>query len=264
MRRIIVACLLTTGVCFQTEAQSRPRILIDATRGSSPWWFRPPGNNPYQGQRLTEYLQRRGDVEALGKPPADRLGPIQRVTITEELLAGRALVLLAGPGIYTDIKTRILDRELYAGEIGAYHEYVTNGGRLLIMLEYMPPGQTDGLAASFGLRFAGASIGDNRIDRFVRHPITRGVRAFDYRVGSGLIGDVPPGATVLGFLSGRTALDLNANRQREAEEPTGAGVFGVLEFGSGVVFFIGDINTLQVLPQPFTDNLFDFLLDRRK
>jgi hypothetical protein len=38
---------------------------------------------------------------------------------------------------------------------------------------------------------------------------------------------------------------------------------GVLEFGRGVVVFLGDVNTLQRVPQPLTDNIYDFLVSSR-
>jgi hypothetical protein len=100
------------------------------------------------------------------------------------------------------------------------------------------------------------------MDRFVSHPITRRVGSLDYMVGSGVIAPSER-MTMLGFLSKSTCLDMNANERKDPEDPGGAGVLGILNHGKGTVVFLGDTNTLQVVPQPLTDNLFKFLLDAR-
>jgi len=35
---------------------------------------------------------------------------------------------------------------------------------------------------------------------------------------------------------------------------------GIVHVGAGKVFFLGDVNGLEAVPQPFADNLFDFML----
>ena len=67
--------------------------------------------------------------------------------------------------------------------------------------------------------------------------------------------------TLLGFLSKRTYLDLDFDRRKDVEEPVGAAVLGVIELGRGVVVLIADGNTLQRVPQPLTENIYNFLLN---
>lgn len=248
-----VFAVLTLLVYAPGQAQRRSsRILIDASRDGGTWWSPVCSwcRGRHQGYNMVRYLRGKGaQVEELA----------EGTVITDELLTGRDVVIRAGSGHYSDISVRILGAEHPAGELAAYRQYVEDGGKLLLLMEYLRPGQRDSLAESFGLQFAGISQGENRIDRFAAHAITRGVKSVSYNVGSGLVMPADH-VTMLGFLSKGTYLDLNSDGRKNAGEPEGAGVLGILEFGRGVVVFLGDVNTLQTLPQPLTDNLFKFLM----
>jgi hypothetical protein len=251
------------------QAQDRPRILIDASRDGGVWWSPQVQNfdarKPHQGKALADFLKsQRADVEELPRSFQFGRASTQSQVVTAELLAGRDLVVRAGVNAdYTDIRMRVLGSEYPAGEVGAYRDYVRRGGRLLLLSDHLWPNQTDAVAESFGIRLAGMSSGENRIDRFVAHPITRNVKSMNYGVGSGLVGTAPTGMTVLGFLSPRTYLDLDRDNGRDASEPAAAGVLGVVEFGKGIVVFMGDVNTLQTVPQPLTRNIYEFLVGSR-
>jgi hypothetical protein len=269
VRTLSVICVVAVVGGFIGQGRERPRILIDASRDGGVWWAPQVGDfdprKPHQGKALADFLRREGaDVEELPRTLHFGSATAPAQVITAELLAPRDLVIRAGVNAnYTDIRMRVLGADFPAGEIGAYREYVGGGGRLLLMSDHLWPKQADPLAESFGIRLAGVSAGENRIVRFVAHPITRNVGSVNYRVGSGLVGAPPAGATVLGFLSPRTYLDLDRDNARDADEPAAAGVLGVLEFGKGVVVFIGDVNTLQTVPQPLTRNIYEFLIDRK-
>ena len=234
--------------------------MIDASKDGGTWWAPQyqEGFNaraPHQGKALADFLRRKGaDVEEL---------PTRTVETTSEQLEGRDLVIRAGVGGNSDVRVSVLGAEYPGGEIGAYRDYVAAGGKLLLLSEYKRPGQVDGLAEAFGIRLAGMSAGDNRIDRFVPHPLTRNVKDVPYLVGSGIAGAASEKLLLLGFLSKRTYLDMNGDRRQNPGEPEGAAVLGVLEFGRGVVVFLGDVNTLQRVPQPLTGNIYDFLVSSR-
>jgi len=269
VRTLSVLCLAAVLGALAAQAQDRPRILIDASRDGGVWWAPQvrdfDARRPHQGKALADFLKRQGaDVEELPRTFQFGRAATRSEVVTAELLSGRDLVVRAGVNAnYTDIRMRVLGADYPAGEIGAYRDYVGGGGRLLLLSDHLWPNQTDAVAESFGIRLAGISTGENRIDRFVTHPITRNVTSMPYRVGSGLVGTALPGMTVLGFLSPRTYLDLDRNNARDPGEPAAAGVLGVVEFGKGLVVFMGDLNTLQTVPQPLTRNIYEFLVGPR-
>jgi hypothetical protein len=48
---------------------------------------------------------------------------------------------------------------------------------------------------------------------------------------------------------------LNATEEAQCGRCSGAGAVGVLEFGKGVIVFMGDVNTRQAVPQALTRNI---------
>ena len=269
VRTLSVLCVAMVVGGLIGQAQDRPRVLIDASRDGGVWWGPQvrefDARKPHQGKALADFLRREGaDVEELPRSFQFGTASTQPQVVTSELLAGRALVVRAGVNAnYADIRTRVLGTDYPAGEIGAYRNYVGGGGKLLLLSDHLWPKQTDALAESFGIRLAGVSTGENRIERFVAHPITRNVGRLNYLVGSGLVGAPTAGVTILGFLSPRTYLDLDRDNARGGDEPVAAGVMGVMEFGKGVIVFMGDVNTLQTVPQPLTRNIYEFLVARK-
>ena len=270
MRTTVAVCLAMALVCVEGQTQPRPRILIDTTKAGGAWWasttlFGTPSLFPdgqYQGEGLVILLRRRGaDVQELRDGSLGQ-GRGRGRGITRELLSPNDLVIRAGAGTGFTRSGIPFDEQPSQADIAAYREYVGGGGKLLLMSQPLRPNLVDDLAESFGVRFMGRNIGENRIERFVPHPITHNVRNVRYNGGSGVMA-AAANVKLLGFLSNRTFLDLDGDKTRSAHEPVGAGVLGVVEHGRGVVVFIGDINTLQFLPQPLTDNIFDFLLGPR-
>jgi hypothetical protein len=167
--------------------------------------------------------------------------------ISSSLLASFRLVIRAGQfGAYSP------------SELAAYRKYVSRGGRLILLSDFHRPGEIDVLAQTFGLNFRGVSTGENIINRFTAHPITTGLCQVPYMVGSGLF-EAPPTATILGYLSESTFIDLNENGVQDPGEPSGAPVMGVMRFGKGQIFFIGDTNGIEGVPQPLVDNLLRFV-----
>ena len=217
-------------------------VLIDSSRDGGAWWFpQVPEfdfNSPHQGKALADYLRGHGmRVTELPRP----------FTIDSSLLAPYPLVIRAGQyGTYT------------SSELAAYRQYVSRGGRLILLSEFHRPEESDMLALMFGLMFRGVSSGENVIHRYTAHPITKGLSDIPYLVGSGLF-KTPPSATILGYLSESTFIDLNGNRVQDPGEPSCAPVMGVMRFGKGQIFFMGDTNTMEAVPQPLVDNLLQFI-----
>jgi hypothetical protein len=89
------------------------------------------------------------------------------------------------------------------------------------------------------LGFSGATSVTS-ITQFAPHPITDGVTSLRYVAGSFVTG-APAAATMLGFFGG-------------------APVMGITPFGEGRVFFLGDTNGIQGVPQKFVMNLVTFML----
>ena len=79
-----------------------------------------------------------------------------------------------------------------------------------------------------------------------------------YRVGSGVVA-YPRYAKILGHLDADSYLDLNDNSVQDAGEPTAPAVLGIMRYGRGRILFAGDVNFLQPVPQPLTDNIVNWL-----
>jgi hypothetical protein len=209
-----------------------PRVLVDSSRDGGLWWapqpFSPGVFDPdlaHQGKALADYLKSLGmEVDELPRP----------TPITAGLLNDYHLVVR--PGAFT-----------YSGysedEIAAYSQYVAAGGALILLADgipdFDPPLEPDLVALHFGLDFQGKVWG--WIDSFTDHPITTGIESIYYPAGSVLFEDPPPYTIELGFIDGQ-------------------GAMGILPFGFGQVFFMGDTREVVFAQQPLTGNLFVYFL----
>lgn len=207
-----------------------PRVLVDSSRDGGLWWSPQPFSggvfDPYlehQGKALADFLRSQGMlVDELPRP----------YHITDRLLQQYDLVIRAGKyhgAIYS------------SDEIAAYSSFVSDGGQLVLLSDFTwdEGGLPDTLAQHFGLYLEGSEFGF--IQDFATHPITEGVYEIFYQAGSVLVEDPPAHTIELGFLEGRTAM-------------------GILPFGLGQIFFMGDIRAIVFAQQPLTENLFTFLL----
>ena len=205
----------------------RDTILIDASRDGGVWWFTPGGTNgpagTNQGAALYNYLTSLGYVvEEL------RVGE----AITRERLRRYDLVIRAGEyGTYT------------SDEIAAYQEFLNRNSALLLISDHSAQLQNDQLATLLGLNFEGSYTTD--ITQFNTHPITQGVTSHQYIAGSIIRNPDPQKITTLGYYS-----DANI---------TNAAVMGIVQHPTSRIFFIGDINGIEQVPQPFTSNVVKWL-----
>ena len=235
-------------VSFETApvpVASGPSVLVDASRDGGAWWYpqwaEEGGYNaalPHQGQALADYVRSRGFVVVeLPRP----------YTITRELLdAQRYVIRASGFGSYS------------SGELDAYREWVAEGGRLLLLADHMKFLATDELAATFGLQLAGITRGANLLTTYATHPLTDGVEPLGFGVGSGLLSH-PQSATILGWLSADSYLDVDKDETQSAGDLTAPAVFGVMPYGAGSIIFLTDVNMLEWMPQPLLDNLLAWL-----
>jgi hypothetical protein len=232
---------LTTQGLGRLDTRIKRHILIDASRDGGVWWFPQVGpfdsTAKHQGKALAEYLRSLGHrVVELPRP----------TVITSKLLADYDIIIrTAGFGKYTK------------AEIAAYLDYVQNDGNLLLLAEHGP---ADELALSLGLRFAGVTRGENMLTGYAAHPLTQGLGPLFYNVGSALL-SFPITAQILGWLSGRSYLDLNDNNVQDAGEPSAPPVLGVMNYGTGRIVFCGDTNLWEAVPQPLVDNVMQWFAD---
>ncbi len=129
----------------------------------------------------------------------------------------------------------------------------------MLLSTMLRPGDVDQLASAFGVNLGGISEGERRVGRFATELVTQKVRAVEGYVGSGIL-RAPTDFTMLGFASERTYFDLNFNHRRDSGELAGVGVWGVMPFGRGMVMVMGNMHTLELVPQPLTDNIVKALL----
>ncbi len=195
------------------------KILIDGSHDGGVWWYPQGGpfvaNSPHQGKALADYLRNKGyAVDEVGRDAA----------IDAALLAPYAKVIRAG------------DVEPYsASELQAYAALGSCPVTILLLGDFLGPGQGDALAAGLGVTLRGSFNGN--ITSFASHPITAGVTSVPFIAGSEVNLSASPAVQVLGWLD------------------TGHPVMGILSNQRAKIFFIGDTNGIEGVPQPLVDNL---------
>jgi hypothetical protein len=203
-------------------------VLVDATHDGGVWWYPQSGTPPdgfapdaeHQGRALAEYLRGRGYI-------VTELG--RGATLPTDSMRTYATVIRAG--YYYD---EFLPG-YSAGDLAAYKAYLDCSRTLVLLGEFLRDGQHDVLAASLGIPLTGMVAGT--ITVFTAHELTTGVNSVPFMTGSFLDAGSETGIQVLGRL------------------PTGERVMGVLSKGNAKVFFIGDTNGMELVPQPLVQNL---------
>jgi hypothetical protein len=211
------ATFSTSMVC---PAPASPQsVLVDASHDGGVWWF--PQVAPFkpgedhQGLSLADTLRAKGYV-------VDELA--RGDTVDRDRLFQYAVVIRAAK----------FDPYM-PSELLAYDDFVECPRTLLLLGEFFWPGDHDELAEQLGIPLDSAVTGT--VTTFEAHAITAGVDAFPYIAGSVIWGDVPASVHVLGWLA------------------TGEAVMGVLDGHAAKVFWIGDTNGLETVPQPLVNNL---------
>lgn len=205
-------------------------ILVDASRDGGVWWFpQSPATGydatqPHQGKALADYLRGLGYV-------VDELP--RGTVITDSLLGRYDKVIRANAfGNYT------------ASELAAYAALLDRPSALLLVQDHLTHTGNDNLSQRLGLPFSGAQHGT--ITRFAPHDITKGVTAHPYIAGSVIANPDKTKMTVLGTLS-------------SSADSTASAAMGILHHPTARVFFMGDVNGLEQVPQPLTGNIVQWL-----
>jgi hypothetical protein len=214
-----------TGACPAVRPMS---VLVDPSHDGGVWWFpqaasTPAGFDPdaaHQGRALANYLRALGyTVTELGRG----------ATLPTDSMRTYATVIRAG--YYYDAQ-----RPGYsAADLDAYEAYLACPRTLVLLGEFLRDGRRDVLADSIGIPLSGMIT--SSITNFTAHALTAGVSDVPFIAGSFLEGAAGAGVEVLGRL------------------PSGEAVMGVMAKGDAKVFFIGDSNGIQQLPQPLVQNL---------
>lgn len=214
-------------------------ILIDASHDGGVWWY-PQANGfssakDHQGKALADYLRSKGfDVDELPRG----------TTVTSDILIKYNKVIRAGKfGNYSE------------SELKAYDEFLDKKSSLILISEFLRSGERDELAERIGIPFTGLAKGEVKI--FADHPITKNVIPFSYITGSVVL-DVSsnPMIEVLGCLAEDTPVELsNSKISNQVDPPDGIAVMGILHHPKAKIFFIGDINGIEGMPQPLISNL---------
>ena len=207
-------------------------ILVDASKDGGGWWFPQSPltgfsvTNSHQGTALADYFRNLGyQVDELPR------GAI----ITSELLDKYSKVIR--PTAFFSYSTE---------EIKAYTSFLNRSSSLLLVSDHMMNTVNDHLSASLGLVFEGAYWGP--ITSFQPHAITTRVTSVEYIAGSVIKSWDPSKITVLGY-----------QNIQSGSETTGVAAMGIVHHPSSRIFFIGDVNVIEQVPQPFISNLSNWL-----
>jgi hypothetical protein len=203
-------------------------ILVDASKDGGIWWFPQYGTYsaglPHQGKALADYLRLLGYT-------------------VHELPRG-ATVTWAEIKNYKKIIRPSAFFNYSAQEIAAYDSFISYPSALLILSDHLQNSPNDGLSAHLGLNFTGSVTG--MITPFSNHAINTGVSSLPFIAGSVIIHPDRSSMTILGHVSSATA-------------GQGYAAMGILHHPHSRIFFMGDANGIEQLPQPFTANLVKWL-----
>ena len=235
---------------------SSVKILIDASHGGGGWWFPQSGvfdpDKYHQGMHLANYLRRQGfTVDELGRG----------VTINDVVLEGYQVVIRASG--FTDYTPF---------ELEAYQKAIENGIALVLISDHKTHDHNgDKLSEMLGLKFEGSVIGHRSasgaplidVTRFKEHPITEGIDVIkDVPAASALMNaDENPNVEVLGWFSEDSFVDLDYDGVKSEDEPSGMPYIGVLNHPTSKIFFVTDINKIEIVPFTLVDNLTNWIKD---
>jgi len=220
------------------------RIVIDASHDGGVWWFpqsEQTGFNPdknHQGQVFANLLREKGfKVDELGRGEE----------LKEEHFMGYFIVIrVNGFQPYTQ------------NELDVYSKLIKRGMNLVFFTDHKKYDPKDELGDLLGIEFRG--IAGGKVSKFISHTITENLTSLDYIAGSVLINaDQNPDIQILGWLGKEDYADLNFNGIKDEGEPVAPPVMGILSYPKSRIFFIGDANGLQVMPQPFINNLLNWM-----
>lgn len=225
---IAAGCYDPDQVDREQQQQFSNRILVDATHDGGTWWFPQIGtyaaSQPHQGKALADYLRSVGYI--VDELPSNTL-------ITDSILSRYDKVIRAGNfGTYQP------------SEFDAYDRFINRNSALLFISEHQLQGQPDYLGDRLGINFTGIHYGN--VDTYNPHPVTIGALPYYFNAGAIVSNAVNnPRIEVLAYLSGNT------------NHP----VMGILKGYPSKILFLGEINGLETVPQPLTNNIIKWLFN---
>ena len=214
-----------------SNSLKRDTILIDASRDGGTWWYPQQeatgfsSDRNHQGKYLADYLKSQGY----------KILELHRgVTITDDLLSRYRFVIRAGCfGSYTP------------DELSAYSRFLSRDVSLLLLQDHLANNSNDELCRLLNLNFKGLISGTVR--NFTPHPITE-YASLNFIAGSYLDQPDTSKINLLGYVTGS-----------QTNDTASYGVLGIRNHPTARIFFIGDVNGLEQVPQPLTRNLFKWL-----
>jgi hypothetical protein len=232
---ILLLTFIISG-CSRTDIIERPsvnkpkKILIDASHDGGAWWFPQSINsgfsqsNPHQGKALADHLRSKGFI-------VDELPSYTPITNT--LVQQYDKVIRAGSyGVYQE------------SEIKAYEKLLTGKSSLFLISEYKRAEETDLLAKRIGVDFSGTYYGN--VNLYAPHSITNGATPFYYNAGS-----------IVTNQTSKSQIQIMAWLDNNINLPVG----GILKHPTSKIFFLGDLNGIESLPQPLTNNIINYLFE---
>lgn len=229
-----------------TAVPLNKKIVIDASHDGGAWWYpQSPltgfnSDNYHQGKVFADMLRQKGfKVDELGRDEE----------IREEHFMGYFIVIrVSGFKAYTQ------------NELDVYSKLIKRGMNLVFFTDHKKNDPRDELGELLGLDFRGIAYGT--VSNFSSHIITENLANLDYIAGSVLVNaEQNPDIKILGWLGENDYADLNFNGSKDPGEPMAPPVMGILTYPKSKIFFIGDTNGLEIMPQPFINNLVTWMKD---
>lgn len=236
---LLLSCEKTDSPADVTDRYGLPlnppanSILVDASKDGGGWWF-PQGPLTgfnaaahHQGKALVDYLKRLGYV--VHELP-------RGAVITTKLLNNYSKVIRASA--FSNYTT---------DEIAAYESFLNRSSSLFLINDHLKNSTNDRLSAHLGLMFEGSHWGP--INSLQSHPVTAGVSSVSFIAGSVIRNWDASKITVLGAIQTQSG-SLNGST---------LGAMGIVKHPTSKIFFIGDINGIEQVPQPFISNVVKWL-----
>jgi hypothetical protein len=199
------------------------KILIDASKDGGVWWYPQAGlfdaQAEHQGKVFADFLKDAGFE-------VTELGRDKKVT--DELLDGYQIIIRAS-GFERYDQT----------EVEAYQKAIDRGISLVLLSDHKANDNTDEIADLLKVQFFGVTP-DESLNKFANHPLFENVNDLRYLVGA-YIETTDENLQPLAWLS------------------DGNPVAGILKHSKSRIFVMGDVNAIEFLPQPFSNNLATWL-----
>ena len=144
-------------------------------------------------------------------------------------------------------------------EIEAYKDFLARPGAIFLLQDHLSYSTGDKFSEFLGLSFRGAVNGV--VTNFASHEITTGIDNLSFIAGSVVTNAYSnPNIVVLGSMDRSSYTVLNNADPFDGPTDANPAVMGlVTNFPKTRIFFLGEENGIEMLPQPLTQNLVNWL-----